>query len=164
MTTNVNQTPLPGVGVRYDFTTKSGDHVGIIHHHTHRYDLLVYDKLDPDSCTTALRLEEEDGHALAEIMGSTRIAKPIDRLPESIPGLIIDWIPIRESSNCNGYTLTELAIRTQTGVSIVAVVRDNETIPSPAADFRLYIGDTAVVVGTAEGIKETFAILQGHTA
>jgi len=44
MTTNVNQTLLPGVGVRYDFVTKVGDHVGVVHHNTNRYDLLIYFK------------------------------------------------------------------------------------------------------------------------
>jgi TrkA domain protein len=57
--------------------------------------------------------------------------------------------------------LAELNIRGQTGVSVVAVIRDGETFPSPGPDFRLQDGDTAVVVGTPEGIRKTFEILQG---
>ena len=45
-------------------------------------------------------------------------------------------------------------------ISIVAIVRDNETIPSPAPDFRLASGDTAVVVGTPDGIRDASAILR----
>lgn len=162
MTTTVNKTPLPGVGTRYDFRTNAGDQIGIISHHTDRYDLLIYDKLDPDACTTVLRLEEDEGHTLAEIMGSTRIAKPLDNLQESIPGLTIDWVPVGQSWDCAGCMLSELEIRSKTGVSIVAVVRDNETIPSPAANFRLFPDDTAVVVGTPEGIRQAFVMLQGN--
>ena len=162
MATSVNQTPLPGVGIRYDFTTKSGDRIGVIDHHTDRYDLLLYDRLDPDSCATALRLDEEEGHALAEIIGSTRISKPLSTLQESIPGLTIDWVPVGESWECAGCMLSEIGVRSRTGVSIVAVVRNNETIPSPQADFRLYPGDTAVVIGTSEGIRQAFTMLQGE--
>ena len=161
MTTTVNKTPLPGVGTRYDFETHAGEHIGVIDHHTNRYDLLIYDKTDPDACTTVLRLDEDEGHTLAEIMGSTRIAKPLDNMQESLPGLTIDWVPVGESWECAGCMLSELGIRAKTGVSIVAVVRNNKTIPSPAADFQLFAGDTAVVVGTPEGIRQAFAILQG---
>lgn len=162
MTTNVNQTPLPGVGVRYDFITKIGDHVGLVHHHTNRFDLLIYDKADPDSCTVALHIEEEDGHILAEIMGSTRIAKPLNEVQELIPGLTIDWIPLGASWHSDGLTLNDLALRAEADVSIVAVVRNDETIPSPDANFRLYSGDIAVVVGTPESIQTAFSILQGN--
>ena len=161
MTTDVNKTPLPGVGTRYDFKTKAGEHIGVINHHTHRYDLLIYDKMDPDACTTVLRLDEDEGHTLAEIMGSTRIAKPLDKAQESLPGLTIDWVPVNASWACAGCMLSELDIRSKTGVSIVAVVRDNVTVPSPQADFRLSPGDTAVVVGTPDGIREAFALMQG---
>ena len=164
MTTNVNKTPLPGVGTRYDFQTKAGEHIGVINHHTNRYDLLIYDKMDPDACTTALRLDEDEGHTLAEIMGSTRIAQPLDNLQESLPGLTIDWVPVGDSWECAGCMLSELEIRSRTGVSIVAVVRNNETVPSPQADFRLLPNDTAVVVGTPDGIREAFVLLQGKPA
>lgn len=163
MTTDVNQTPLPGVGVRYDFTTKAGDRIGVISHHTERYDLLVYDKLDPDSCTTVLRLEADEGNTLAELVGSTRMADPMKEFQESISGLTIDWVPVGETWECAECMLSELQIRARTGVSIVAIVRNHETIPSPPADFRLRAGDTAVVVGTPEGIREAFAMMQGDS-
>jgi TrkA domain protein len=46
---DVNQTPLPGVGLRYDFTTRSGRQIGVVSHRSGRRDLLVYDRKDPDS-------------------------------------------------------------------------------------------------------------------
>jgi len=38
---------LPGVGVRYDFTTRAGDQIGVIAHRRGRFDFLLYDRHDP---------------------------------------------------------------------------------------------------------------------
>jgi TrkA domain protein len=44
-------------------------------------------------------------------------------------------------------------------VSIVAVLRGDGAIPAPTPDAVLEPGDTLVVVGTAEGIKELTKLL-----
>ena len=59
-----------------------------------------------------------------------------------------------------GKTLRDIALITNTGVFVVAVARDGETLPTPMADFRLAAGDTAVVVGTPEGIASAFELLR----
>ena len=46
---DVNETPLPGLGVRYDFVTSAGNRIGVVHHRTGRRDLLVYERGDPDT-------------------------------------------------------------------------------------------------------------------
>jgi TrkA domain protein len=72
----------------------------------------------------------------------------------------IDWLPLDDTSPFAGRTLGDTALRSRTGVSVVAVVRDGDTFPSPAPDFQLEPGDTAVVVGTPEGIRNASAILR----
>src|SRR6266540_2111426 len=64
---DVNETPLPGVGLRYDFTTRSGRQVGVVSHRSGRRDLLVYDRKDPDTCTEVVQLTEEEADTLAEM-------------------------------------------------------------------------------------------------
>lgn len=156
----VNETNLPGVGVRYDFETKAGDQLGIIAHRTDRFDLLIYDRDDPDSCSTVLRLDAEDAHTLTELLGGSQVAQSQIDLQQALPGLTIDWVPISTDWSCSGHTIEELEIRSRTGVSIVSVVRDGETIAAPGPDFRLMTGDTAVVVGTPDGIRNAFDLLQ----
>jgi TrkA domain protein len=158
---NIVETPLPGVGVRHDFETRGGDRLGVITHRTGRRDLLVYDRRDPDACVEVLRLEEEESHALAELLGGTRVTEAQAALAQTIPGLTIDWLPIAPGAACASCSLQSLGIRAQTGVSIVAVLRAGETIPSPGPDFVLAHGDTAVAVGTADGIRRAFELLQG---
>ncbi len=43
----VEQTPLPGVGVRYDFTTGEGRRLGVVHHQDGRKDFYVGSGDDP---------------------------------------------------------------------------------------------------------------------
>ena len=43
--------------------------------------------------------------------------------------------------------------------TVVAVIRDDEPHPAPGPDFGLHRGDTAVIVGTAEGIKAATELL-----
>jgi TrkA domain protein len=78
---DVNETPLPGVGLRYDFTTRSGRQIGVVSHRSGRRDLLVYDRGDPDTCQEVIQLTAEEADALAEILGAIRIAGRRSRPP-----------------------------------------------------------------------------------
>ena len=156
----VAETPLPGVGVRYDFVTSDGDRIGVLVHRTGRRELLVYDSDDPDACGSVLHLDADDTHTLSELLGASQVSERLAELQQHIEGLTIDWLRVGASSACSGCTLREAALRSETGVSIVAVVRGDETIPAPGGDFQLQTGDTAVAVGTPEGIRELFLLLQ----
>jgi TrkA domain protein len=158
----IKETKLPGVGVRHDFATQNGDLLGVITHRTGRRDLLIYDRDDPDACAEVLRLEEDESHRLAELLGGTRVTETITSLQQSVPGLTIDWLPIAPTSACANHSIADFGIRGQTGVSIVAVLRDGDTIPSPEPGFVLQPGDTAVAVGTPAAIRKAFALLRGH--
>jgi TrkA domain protein len=159
---DVDETKLPGVGVRHDFATSSGQRLGVLLHRTGHRQLLVYDEDDPDKCTESVRLSEADARTLGELLGPSQVTEHIDEVIEqSIEGLTIDWITLRASSPCAGQTIGDTRLRQQASVTIVAVVRDGTTYPSPGPEFELRSRDIAVVVGTVEGISEAVALLQG---
>lgn len=158
----ITETPLPGVGIRYDFTTQAGARVGVVAHRSGYRQLLIYDEEDPDRCEQVVRLGDDDSRTLAEMLGASRISDQLADLKQSVEGLVIDWLPVDEASACNGRTIGDFRVRTVTGVSVVAVLRDDDAFPAPAPDFRLEAGDTAVVVGTADGVKQAFRLLQGR--
>ena len=156
----IHETNLPGVGLRRDFVTDADDRVGVITHHSGRLDLLVYDKYDPDACKLSLALSEEEGRVLGELIGATAIVKEVANIQQSIGGLALDWIPIAKSWQCIGTSIRDLQL-TQTGVLIVAVIRDEETTPVPSPDFVLEKDDTVVVIGEPEGIQQAYKMMQG---
>jgi TrkA domain protein len=155
---DVQETQLPGVGVRYDFVTSEGEHVGVLVHRGGRRELLLYDRDDPDSCRAVIRLERDDTRTLADLLGASHVSEKLAAM-QHIEGLTIDWLTLSPATAAVGRTLRDAALRSETGVSIVAIVRGDETVPAPAPDFTLEPGDTAVVVGTPEGIERLAALL-----
>jgi TrkA domain protein len=149
---DIQETALPGVGLRHDFTTKAGRQLGVVTHRTGRRDLLVYDRDDPDRCQEVIQLTDDEADALAELLGAARLVEHLARL-QQVEGLAIDWLEIRAGSPYDGGTIGDTQARSRTGVSIVAILRGDRAIPAPSPQERLAAGDTLVVVGTAQGVK-----------
>jgi TrkA domain protein len=155
---DVQETQLPGVGIRYDFVTKEGDRVGVLVHRSGRRELLLYQRDDPDSCRAVIRLELDDTRTLADLLGASHVSEKLAAM-QQIEGLNIDWLTVPPTAKAASRTLRDAALRSESGASIVAIVRGNETVPAPTPDFTLESGDTAVVVGTREGIERLASLL-----
>ena len=149
---DIQETALPGVGLRHDFTTRAGRQLGVVTHRTGRRDLLVYDRSDPDRCQEVIQLTDEEADALAELLGAARLVEHLGRL-QQVEGLAIDWLEVRAGSPYDGGTIGDTQARSRTGVSIVAILRGDRAVPAPSPQERLAAGDTLVVVGTAQGVK-----------
>ncbi len=149
---DVEETQLPGVGVRYAFELGSGERLSVVHHHSGRIHLYVSEPSDPDAAQRLLDLDEPDARALAELLGTSRVVREIDRLQQSVAGLSIEWLKIPGDTPVAGRTIGDLEIRSSTGVTVVAALREGATLPVPGPDFRLEAGDTLVVVGRPDDI------------
>ena len=158
--TDVVETLLPGVGARHDFSTSDGQRLGVIVHRTGVRELLIYASDDPDACAHTLRLDGDELHVLVELLGGSQIVERLESLRYSVEGLAIDWLSVPSGSSQVGKTLGSTRMRTRTGVSIVAVLRGEQTFPSPEPSFVFEADDVAVVAGTPEGIVDATAILQ----
>ncbi len=157
----VTEAELPGVGVRYEFTTGEGERVGVLHHRSGRREVLVYDRGDPDACRTAMHLDEPDARTLSELLGASQVTEGIAAVHQQVEGLAIDWLTVQPGSTCVGHTVGEGAFRTRTGTSIVAIVRGATTIPAPGPDEVMREGDVAVAIGTPEGLGQLAELLRG---
>jgi TrkA domain protein len=151
---DVTETQLPGVGVRHEFTTSSGERVGVLSHRSGRRELVVYDADDPDAVATVLHLSRDDTRTLADLLGATQVSEALTDVQQHLEGLAIDWITVPGQSRFADATIAEGAFRTRTGVSIVAVVRGDTTIPAPGPDHRFQAGDVVVAVGTPDGLVQ----------
>ena len=156
----VSETPLPGLGVRFEFVTKKGVRLVVLQRQGGRIDLVFYGADDPDTASESVALDEEDARTLAELLGSSRVVEDLGRLRQRIEGLAIDWLPIERGSPFIGRTIGDTGARTRTGVSVVAVVRGEDPIPAPGPEQQLDADDTLVVVGTPRGIEDLVVILR----
>ncbi|KOV65598.1 potassium transporter TrkA [Streptomyces sp. NRRL WC-3618] len=148
---------LPGIGVRYDLTTRENRRLSVVPHRDGHRAISAYRKDDPDACAFSARLTAEEGATLIDAL------MPACHTPNLLSttdlGLVAERIELSASSHWNGCLPGETRMRTKTGVSIVAVLRRAEAIPSPTPDFRLAGGDTLILIGTREGVKTAAATL-----
>lgn len=157
--TRIQETSLPGVGRRLDFTSEDGSRIGVIHHRTGRRELFICSAEDPDSVRESLSLSDDDSHTLAEALGGSTVIENLNSLQQQIEGLAIDWLTVGTGTPYAGKTIGDARIRTRTGVSVVAVIRGAQAFPAPGPEFAIKAEDTLVVVGTPEGIKSVDEIL-----
>jgi len=90
VTTPIQQTPLPGVGVRYDFTTEEGLRLGVVHHHSGRRQLFLCSPDDPDSARVTVELTEDESHTPIDVLGGSQIVETLSVLRQQVEGLGID--------------------------------------------------------------------------
>jgi TrkA domain protein len=154
----VEQTALPGIGVRHDLITESGRRVGVVSHRNGRRDLVLYDVDDPDSCVASIPLTDDEAEALADFLGASLMLGQLAGLRQQAAGLLTEQIPIQPSSPYAGRRLGDTRIRTRTSASVVAVLRDREVIPSPGPEFGFAAGDVVVVVGTRDALDSVMRI------
>ncbi len=64
--------------------------------------------------------------------------------------LDLTWLTLSADSPLIDRTIQSVRIRSQTGVSVVGVMRDGILTPNPHADHRLAVGDLVAVMGNPE--------------
>jgi TrkA domain protein len=155
----VEETRLPGIGLRHDFVTAQGRRVGVVSQRNGARHVLLYDQEDTDACAATVELTVEESEVLAELLGAPRIIERFARLREQVEGLATEGLPIAPGSPFADRTLGDTAIRTRTGASVVAVLRGAEVFASPTPDFRFRVGDRVIVVGTRDGVHAVSKLL-----
>jgi TrkA domain protein len=150
-------TPLPGIGVQYDLVTREHRQLSVVAHRDGARTVNVYRADDPDSCAQSLKLTSAEAEALINALKPSHQSASL--LGASGLGLVAERIEVSATSHWNGRVLGDTRMRTETGASIVAVLRHAEAVPSPTPDFRLMGGDIVIVIGTREGVDAAAAIL-----
>ncbi|MGY1619894.1 cation:proton antiporter regulatory subunit [Geodermatophilus sp. SYSU D00691] len=155
----IEETRLPGIGLRHDFVTAQGRRIGVLSQRNGARQVAVYDRFDPDACSDAIDLTPDEAEVLAELLGAPRVTERLARLRDQVEALATEGIPIEPGSRYVGATLGDTAIRTRTGASVVAVLRGDEMVASPTPDFRFQADDRLVVVGTQAGVDAVRGLL-----
>lgn len=149
---DVKEVLLPSIGVRYEFTTHDGDRVGIIARRGGDFEIVRYEREDPDLGRPVLHFTDEEADGVAQILGAPRIAERFTELTREVLGIDTAQVDIRRGSPFVDRPLGDTQARTRTGASIVAIVRNDQVLPSPGPADILRAHDVLVVIGTEDGI------------
>ena len=150
----VQETQLPGGGVRHEFDTETGQRVGVIVHRDGRREIVVYDTDDPDACSSMMDLTPSDTRTMSELLGASQVTEAVTAVQQQIDGLAIEWIHIDEPSTAISTSIRDGEYRTRTGASVVAVIRGDVSVPAPDPEFVFADGDVIVAVGTIDGLNQ----------
>lgn len=145
--------------MRYDLTTSAGRRIGVVAHRTGRRDLVVFDPADPDTCTEQIELTDVEAEALAEVLGVSLMLERLAALRDETAGLWTEQLSLPADSPYVGRQLRDTRIRSRTGASIVAVLRDAGVVVSPGPDLTFEPGDVVVVAGTRSGLDAVNRVL-----
>lgn len=152
MSDEITEQDLPGIGRRFDLEAKDGGRLSVVIHHGGRRDVYAFRPEDEDP-TAVFNLTDDQARRLGAILGGAYF-KPavIEQIEAVVGGLLIDWVTIREDSPGAGQSIGALEVRRRTGMTIAAIVRDDEPILAPEPDEVLRPGDRLVVLGRPEDL------------
>jgi TrkA domain protein len=156
---NFEETPLPGIGIRREITVAAGRRVGVVIHRDGRSELIISRPDDPDATLASIPLTVEEAAALGSLLGGARLVAQLTEEHRDMPGVSTQQVLIDPTSPFSGRTLGDTRLRTRTGSSVVAILREGEVVPSPQPDFPIIPGDLLVIVGTTTGLSAAAEIL-----
>lgn len=153
--TGVQVTNLPGVGVLRTFMTGVGDWIGVLELRSGRRQLFVDDPTDPDTRRLAADLSVEDVRVLTDLLGGHEQ----DLGAAEDAAALVDWVLVHPDSAAAGRTVADLELRSRTGATIVAVLRDR-TYADPGPEFRLEPNDIAILAGGQPALEAAVHLLR----
>ena len=150
MPVDLKETRLPGVGVKWSMTSARGSRVTVIQHNDGDRELYVHRRARDEEPAVVLELHDDEARQLGALLGGAyERPKIVEELEMALGEFQIEWIKVPSGSWVNGKTLADAAFRKRTGVTVIAILRESESIAGAQPEDVIREGDTIVVVGKA---------------
>lgn len=165
MAFDLKQTRLPGIGMKYGFTTAGGSRVTVIQLNDGAREVYVHRRALDDDPAVVLELRDEEARQLGALLGGAyERPRVVEELEMALGELSIEWVPVPATSPWLGRTLAECAFRARAGVTVIAILRDPEPVSGAQPDDVVELGDTLVVVGKAGQVRDFRRLLTEGSA
>lgn len=155
------ETDLPVIGKKIVCTTHSKEKCVLIIHHDGKREFYIMD--DNNEPKAGILLLDEEARRLGTFLsGAMYKPKAIENLEIALDGIKVEWYKLDDDSPFIGKQLGGLGIRKKTQVSIIAVINNEEFIPSPSSEYVFKQGDTCVVIGKPERFNDFIKMIRGE--
>jgi len=149
----LEQTELPGIGKRFAIRLSGGQDIVIVIHNTGKREVYLMEDEEP---TCGFELTDEEAKELGFLIAGA-VFEPVETEKMELlwKQVVMEWVRVEAKSSYVGKTIAELEIRRKTGVSVIAIERNDRIIPSPDPyNERIEAQDLLVVIGTREQIAK----------
>jgi TrkA domain protein len=147
MASELRETRLPGIGVKYTCITAHGARLTVILHNEGLREIYYFRHGDEDP-TAVIQLEDDEARQLGAIIGGAyERPKIVEDLEMAFGELAIEWVPVPDTSPAIGKTLAQCGFRQRTGITIIAILREPEPVAGAQPGDVIEEGDTLVTVG-----------------
>ncbi len=152
------KTELPGVGTKHTLDLSTGQELVVVEHRSRRWEIT---RLSPEGdVKDSLPLQQDEASELGRILQRGSPEREDPRKQMLFEEFAIEWVTLDSASPLVGQTLLGSGIWVRTGVSVIAVLRPDGSVPSPPPDLEFQAGETLVVIGLRDQVDrflETFA-------
>jgi TrkA domain protein len=150
VSTDLQETRLPGIGTKFTLRTGEGCRLAVIQHNDGRRDLYFFRSAGDDEPRAVIALDDDEARQLGAILGGAyERPKIVEELEMALGELLIEWIPVPDTSPWIGKTLAEAGFRAKLGITVIAILREPEPVTGALPDDEIKQGDTLVTVGKA---------------
>lgn len=144
---------LSGTESRFTIMSKNGDKIEVVMYSDGRKGIEYYKK--DAKMPSSIVINEDDIPQVSAVLGgafdSLKILEPKDI---ALKGLVLEWIKLEQNASIAGKSLGELRLRETTGVSILAVLRGENLLPSPKENKILLGRDYLLAIGKKEQVEK----------
>ncbi|WP_313185208.1 cation:proton antiporter regulatory subunit [Sphingobacterium siyangense] len=149
----VRESDLIGIGKKFQIETDAGDNMVVVIHDDGRRELYRYDDEEHES-RCVMTLNDDESRQIACIIGGLSYKpKALETIEVALDDLRIEWYKVEGKNEGAGKTIGELEVRQRTGASIIAGIRDDDTVINPGPSYLISPGTTLVIAGKKNNIK-----------
>ncbi|MGH3130393.1 MAG: cation:proton antiporter regulatory subunit, partial [Gaiellaceae bacterium] len=143
MPIDLRETRLPGVGVKYTLRLDGGGRLAVILHNDGKRELYWFPHADDEEPESVIALDDDEARQLGAVIGGAyERPKIVEDLEMALGELLIEWVPVPDSSPAVGRSLAETAFRARTGITVIAILREPESVSGAQPDDVIQRGDT----------------------
>jgi TrkA domain protein len=160
----IYEADVPGVGKRYEVETDDTERCVVIVHHDGKRELFRREHPDADAEKLFELTSEASQEIVTALQGADFQPLDLDAVDMPLGSAIMEWVEVPDDSPLVGDTIEAAQLRQQTGATVAAIQRDEETLASPSAETVLEPGDILVVIGSRAEQKAFQSLIETGTA
>lgn len=160
----VYETEVPGVGHKFELELDGDERLVVLIHHDGKREVYHRPGANADS-EKLFSLTGQLARQLGSILEGAHFQPvELDEVRVPVGEAIIEWFDVAPDSRLVGQTLQAADVRDETGVSVIAIQRGEQTVSNPQPTETVQAGDILVTLGTRDEQEALKALVENGDA